>query len=267
MPTQTGMNTGRDHLRVCGADRTESRQGQRNQGSPPRARSRLSPRPPPAHRTGITSACAEQTWKPNRSNRRAGDHLRVCGADNDARLETLVPYGSPPRVRSRPARARNPGRRRWITSACAEQTCSAIRACPAGRDHLRVCGADGSALSSRIKVYGSPPRVRSRPWRVRATAGLFGITSACAEQTHTPLFSKFDTVDHLRVCGADTVSPSHITLPLGSPPRVRSRPYPCNRQARSGGITSACAEQTFPARTACSTTWDHLRVCGADTPC
>ena len=71
----------RDHLRVCGADRTESRQGQRNQGSSPRVRSRHHPRPYTTTELGIISACAEQTCPRYHRRPRSGDHLRVCGAD------------------------------------------------------------------------------------------------------------------------------------------------------------------------------------------
>ena len=40
-----------------------------------------------------------------------------------------------------------------------------------------------TTMSSRIGVYGSPPRVRSRPSGHRHPRPRRGITSACAEQT------------------------------------------------------------------------------------
>ena len=75
------------------------------------------------------------------------------------------------------------GGRLGITSACAEQTASAISFRPAWTDHLRVCGADRSRFHRREPSVGSPPRVRSG---LKAQGGAFprnGITSACAEQT------------------------------------------------------------------------------------
>ena len=66
------------------------------------------------------------------------------------------------------------------------------------------------------------------------------------------------------MCGADTVIPSHISLPLGSSPRVRSRPHDGRIVERDRGIISACAEQTRSHERLRVRTWDHLRVCGAD---
>ena len=50
-----------DHLRVCGADLTMPPWLISAPGSPPRVRSRRQRQLPPAFRSGITSACAEQT--------------------------------------------------------------------------------------------------------------------------------------------------------------------------------------------------------------
>ena len=70
--------------------------------------------------------------------------------------------------------------------------------------------------------------------------------------------------DHLRVCGADAPTIIETGRGLGSPPRVRSRPAHRPRNRWRPGITSACAEQTRPARLLSSSIRDHLRVCGAD---
>ena len=70
---------------------------------------------------------------------------------------------------------------------------------------------------------GSPPRVRSR-----LSGALIAIGGG----------------DHLRVCGADNVTPQPLVPPVGSPPRVRSRHRADRPRWRVGWITSACAEQT-----------------------
>ena len=56
-------------------------------------------------------------------------------------------------------------------------------------------------------------------------------------------------------------------VPTGSPPRVRSRRTQVPPEPSESGITSACAEQTPASRTLRVPTWDHLRVCGADSAC
>ena len=72
-----------------------------------------------------------------------------------------------------------------ITSACAEQIAAAETVVEPLGDHLRVCGADSRVRMGGITVDGSPPRVRSRLPIVSNMRQLFGITSACAEQTST----------------------------------------------------------------------------------
>ena len=91
-----------------------------------------------------------------------------------------------------------------------------------------------------------------------------GITSACAEQTECERLQGFPDGDHLRVCGADGELGCRLRGVVGSPPRVRSRRYPCHHRNRHRGITSACAEQTRVYGSASSSVRDHLRVCGAD---
>ena len=67
----------------------------------------------------------------------------MCGADANCTGHYNLPTGSPPRVRSRRYDNLRTGRGDGITSACAEQTSSVTGLKNAGKDHLRVCGADG----------------------------------------------------------------------------------------------------------------------------
>ena len=61
------------------------------------------------------------------------------------------------------------------------------------------------------------------------------------------------------------MSESEIFDRLGSPPRVRSRRRLKVYAFGLGGITSACAEQTWIVRRSATPARDHLRVCGADS--
>ena len=70
-----------DHLRVCGADQRHGRTTEPDRGSSPRVRSRRSYTDMAHFRSGIISACAEQTSRRSCGRRRPWDHLRVCGAD------------------------------------------------------------------------------------------------------------------------------------------------------------------------------------------
>ena len=146
---------------------------------------------------------------------------------------------------SRPRSCHRSHRRRGITSACAEQTKRPPARTRSRRDHLRVCGADLTVLIGWISDKGSPPRVRSRPRTVHTGTGPTGITSACAEQTPALCTGTVSRRDHLRVCGADCAARRQHQRASGSPPRVRSRRCLRLRIDAPGGITSACAEQTY----------------------
>ena len=172
---------------MCGADRVGGSGHLVAEGSPPRVRSRPGRVRIPARRAGITSACAEQTLFFGTSPVLDTDHLRVCGADAFAAILSAVTAGSPPRVRSRPPRARTRPMRARITSACAEQTNSAAGYGCTRSDHLRVCGADLYVYIPMSVRSGSPPRVRSRHDDLEQVRENDGITSACAEQTWSPV--------------------------------------------------------------------------------
>ncbi len=79
---RTGPDEGRDHLRVCGADRYWSARCSRRTGSSPRVRSRQRAPGGDCYRVGIISACAEQTDRTSSKCSEYRDHLRVCGADS-----------------------------------------------------------------------------------------------------------------------------------------------------------------------------------------
>ena len=86
MVSLTWSRHGRDHLRVCGADKRLKVGVDFWKGSSPRVRSRRQH----AHRRtghrGIISACAEQTDVFRVGNHLYRDHLRVCGADIEVSL-------------------------------------------------------------------------------------------------------------------------------------------------------------------------------------
>ena len=153
---------GRDHLRVCGADPSNSSRNHAGSGSSPRVRSRLVGLALRVGVEGIISACAEQTTLVRRQGRMRQDHLRVCGADDAAAAIATVNAGSSPRVRSRQQPQRGVNAVARIISACAEQTSVVAWGADRDEDHLRVCGADYSRRPRYSSSGGSSPRVRSR---------------------------------------------------------------------------------------------------------
>ena len=249
---------------MCGADTVVNEWLVRVDGSSPRVRSRRLSRRNYRKTHGIISACAEQTRPATRAGFYARDHLRVCGADV-CRVQCYVhQWGSSPRVRSRPVRFQTGTCPRWIISACAEQTWTWAKANKSTKDHLRVCGADVGRIRTLCCRRGSSPRVRSRRLMGHRVHREHGIISACAEQTTIRLMIGGNSTDHLRVCGADLAEARPGDIATGSSPRVRSRHGLGRRRTSLRRIISACAEQTPYPCTTPTTTWDHLRVCGAD---
>ena len=190
----------------------------------------------------------------------------MCGADTSCYNAAEVDLGSSPRVRSRLPFIEIYPLASGIISACAEQTRSGRVQFHSNWDHLRVCGADMGVRTLSPLRTGSSPRVRSRLYGRPLACGVGGIISACAEQTTSVSALRTSRRDHLRVCGADRTCRLVLRQVLGSSPRVRSRRPLHPQHHAEHGIISACAEQTPTSRRVSGSTWDHLRVCGADSP-
>ena len=102
---------------------------------------------------------------------------------------------------------------------------------------------------------------RTRVVTIKALA-MYGITSACAENTRSRRPMPFARWDHLRMCGEHFELGHSSKGGAGSPPHVRrTLCVPPNRY-RPGGITSACAENTFAWCNGHARGGDHLRMCG-----
>ena len=212
----------------------------------------------------IISACAERTRGLRPGRPIAWDHLRVCGADAVVSHGSICGLGSSPRVRSGPGHPLDPEPYPGIISACAERTRTTRRPWSRNGDHLRVCGADEVDVEELDRALGSSPRVRSGPGHPHRNRLHRGIISACAERTNAANCASCPTRDHLRVCGADSVTSPTCRRGLGSSPRVRSGRTQSQPRRIPHGIISACAERTRACGIGCGTWWDHLRVCGAD---
>ena len=120
-------------------------------------------------------------------------------------------------VRSCPA----PGKKSWITPACAGRRLPRRHQRALPRDHPRVCGEKGSDATESSFTIGSPPRVRGEAvWTVGRFV-LGRITPACAGRRNDTLILGGETPDHPRVCGEKLFRSCARMVWVGSPPRVR----------------------------------------------
>ena len=104
--------------------------------------------------------------------------------------------------------------------------------------------------------------MRGKPSQLLVDVSVGGITPAHAGKTR-PVPSTWARIwDHPRVCGENVTLFRSIFQGLGSPPRVRGKPYCFTENASAFGITPACAGKTPAPPSLGRRRRDHPRVCG-----
>ena len=89
-----------------------------------------------------------------------------------------------------------------------------------------------------------------------------GITPAYAGKRAPHPAGGLERQDHPRVCGEKCRAFLHLTVVVGSPPRMRGKGIqPCNQWVRVG-ITPAYAGKRAAPSGSSMASWDHPRVCG-----
>ena len=112
------------------------------------------------------------------------------------------------------------------------------------QDHPRVCGKNTYSKINSLTSLGSPPRVREKQHNQTTPELLDGITPACAGKTSTLNSALIVRWDHPRVCGKNSAYLLEATSNLGSPPRVREKPFLPFFESIFHRITPACAGKT-----------------------
>ena len=114
-------------------------------------------------------------------------------------------------------------------------------------------------LVTRLEL---PPRARRIPGFAAESDGVWGTTSACAENTPENLSSRGRKGNYLRVRGEYGVATTQSGKYLELPPRarrIRAGPPRCRFPL---GTTSACAENTGWRQPNPVNIWNYLRVRG-----
>ena len=195
--------TVQDHPRVCGEKKIYDKPRELDEGSPPRVRGKEDDCRTHTGEAGITPACAGKSL---------GKILDVC-----------VHRGSPPRVRGKElARVEQPDASR-ITPACAGKRSGQADDLASNEDHPRVCGEKYLDKNKKIRIVGSPPRVRGKAVVRKKADGGIRITPACAGKSSRRGKEASFCRDHPRVCGEKTVIVRLAVALVGSPPRVRGK--------------------------------------------
>ena len=135
-------------------------------------------------------------------------------------------------------------RSKGITPAYAGKTVVIFCSCSNLPDHPRVCGKNLQRLKSLFKALGSPPRMREKHDMVLDGVNEVRITPAYAGKTLLVQSIRYNSRDHPRVCGKNSISSIIISTPLGSPPRMREKLITPNTSSAPTRITPAYAGKT-----------------------
>ena len=109
------------------------------------------------------------------------------------------------------------------------------------RDHPRVCGEKCSDHLPRLVPKGSPPRMRGKGLYTQILLPQSGITPAYAGKSRDRTNLTAAPWDHPRVCGEKGICTKCIQQQQGSPPRMRGKVRPHEKQRNRNGITPAYA--------------------------
>ena len=116
--------------------------------------------------TGITPAGAGKTGEALRRCKRNQDHPRRCGENATLNERFVNHYGSPPQVRGKLSLFGICGGRLGITPAGAGKTRTLRPSHPKSGDHPRRCGENLRLGPLLLRLLGSPPQVRGKPFFV-----------------------------------------------------------------------------------------------------
>ena len=154
---------------------------------PPRARRILIINQAVISMIGTTSACAENTHSCSPRGRAGRNYLRVRGEYNKICAMFAMNKELPPRARRIPSCKSSGLPSRGTTSACAENTHSAVTSVATRRNYLRVRGEYMRWPRNPLPLRELPPRARRILKRTAYHYWEQGATSACAENTNSSI--------------------------------------------------------------------------------
>jgi len=170
---------------------------------------------------GTTSACAENTCFPQRTDTLHRNYLRVRGEYLTAKVGLAYEEELPPRARRILDHKPAPATRGGTTSACAENTRRQRNIRLTTRNYLRVRGEYNIWGRRASDLEELPPRARRIPTRVATLHIRVGTTSACAENTRQLGNDETLAGNYLRVRGEYARSRKRCSNLPELPPRAR----------------------------------------------
>ena len=132
-------------------------------------------------------------------------------------------------------------------------------------DHPRGCGENDGVPANFDDEAGSPPRMRGKLISVYIIVDYCRITPADAGKTREYCRHTVGKEDHPRGCGENQSSPNPTHRNIGSPPRMRGKPYGRMLSSSRWRITPADAGKTQLVSIINADRQDHPRGCGENS--
>ena len=133
----------------------------------------------------------------------------------------------------------------------------------------RITPADAgktcTVCAGNMRKYGSPPRMRGKLFHCVKCSPFRRITPADAGKTFILQVYPRKTQDHPRGCGENHYTCFATSVNIGSPPRMRGKPFSNHLINKTRRITPADAGKTASFETAVEIFEDHPRGCGENT--
>ena len=148
---------------------------------------------------------------------------------------------SPPHMRGKERGSTSRQRRKGITPAHAGKSPAMSPGHITLRDHPRTCGEKGISDFSGNYEDGSPPHMRGKALFRVFGPQMLRITPAHAGKRLSMALFTFPLKDHPRTCGEKTEIDITEWPQNGSPPHMRGKERPYEKQRRRNGITPAHA--------------------------
>ena len=213
-------------------------------------------------RNRITPADAGKTDYAQPAFTAEEDHPRGCGENMKTAATDFTCLGSPPRMRGKRKQETNRTVKPGITPADAGKTSAMSTRTYRKTDHPRGCGENSlQEILSCIKP-GSPPRMRGKPVSLSLPLQNDRITPADAGKTQLTNGHIKQCWDHPRGFGENTFARSFRARLMGSPPRMRGKPFSFLHFFKLDRITPADAGKTGTPCSVFCFAGDHPRGCG-----
>ena len=192
-------------------------------------------------------------------------HPHVCGEITVARMVSIAPLGSPPRVWGNLRRCRyHPDRVRFTPTCVGKSTCARpMRTSPTVHPH--VCGEICDGCHLIVRLPGSPPRVWGNRQRGDPDPGHARFTPTCVGKSRMiPGSAPWITGSPPRVWGNRSL-PRRGPAGGGSPPRVWGNRQVFPQTMTCGRFTPTCVGKSFSAAPGGQCPSVHPHVCGEIT--